>query len=535
MLGRVEPLGQPVQLVAEPLQVGDRLLEDVAEDVDVHELGAGRLVGVVGRLVGRPVVVGGEVLEVAAHLVGDGEPVEIGIVGEQPAVVGRDVQGGVADVDGPEQAPEILPDRPRVVGVAVLVGFVDGFGGQEPPVLAEGTEQDAVEELLRAGQDLVRPDGRVRPAEMLEGVLPHVGVADVELLGQLAADLFRGVQQLVEVALARGRHDPLGAEQEDEPLELALVLGKGVGVEPLVGVLVRPLVIEPGLPHRRDDDPVARQVDGVAVALIDGRHLAAQEGPVERVFRSLALDGHEESLMAGGELAEHGVGELAVHLDVFLAGEGVAVFVVNRPGVAEDSAEDVGQEVGKEFLLFERVGLGGPEQPGPAAEGFPHARYVAGQMEAGKARAENVGPEKRLGFYGHGAILARGPDAKEVLKPHFTQRRQCARPLTGDLERPEPPSANERAIPGKPQDDVNMLIIRGEGRLLQPQPAIRPGSLTRPAIPRRPHEDHRRSRSRARQSRSSRRARTWPSNPGHGSIPGGRRRRYRSRAEAGST
>ena len=43
VLFRVEPLGQPVQLVAEPLQVGDRLLEDVAEDVDVHELGVGRL------------------------------------------------------------------------------------------------------------------------------------------------------------------------------------------------------------------------------------------------------------------------------------------------------------------------------------------------------------------------------------------------------------------------------------------------------------------------------------------------------------
>jgi hypothetical protein len=54
-------------------------------------------------------------------------------------------------------------------------------------------------------------------------------------------------------------------------------------------------VVEPGLPHRRDDDPVAGQVDGVAVALIHGRHLAAQEGPVERVLGSLALDRHEES------------------------------------------------------------------------------------------------------------------------------------------------------------------------------------------------------------------------------------------------
>ena len=99
----------------------------------------------------------------------------------------------------------------------------------------------------------------------------------------------------------------------------------------------------------------------------------------------------------------------------------VAVLVVDRPGVAEHPAEDVGEEVGEDLLLLERVGLGRPEQPSPAAEGLPHARYVAGQIEAGKARAENVGAEERLGFDGHGAVLARGPDAKEVLKPHFTQ------------------------------------------------------------------------------------------------------------------
>ena len=148
-------------------------------------------------------------------------------------------------------------------------------------------------------------------------------------------------------------------------------------------------MIEPGLPHRRDDDPVARQVDGVAVALIDGRHLAAREGPVERVFRSLALNGHDEPPVAGGELAEHGVGELAVHLNVFLAGERVAVLVVDRPGVAEDSAEDVGEEVGKEFLLFERFGLRGPEQPGPSGEGFSDRRDC--RRAAGSRQGEGGG------------------------------------------------------------------------------------------------------------------------------------------------
>jgi hypothetical protein len=73
--------------------------------------------------------------------------------------------------------------------------------------------------------------------QLLEGILSHAGVADVELLSQLAADLLRGVQQLVEMALARRRKDPPGAEEEDEAFELALFVGEGVGVEPLVGVV----------------------------------------------------------------------------------------------------------------------------------------------------------------------------------------------------------------------------------------------------------------------------------------------------------
>ena len=90
---------------------------------------------------------------------------------------------------------------------------------------------------------------------------------------------------------------------------------------------------------------------------------------------------------------------------MLLAGERVAVSVVDRPRVAEDAAEDVGEEVGEEFLLFERVGLGGPEQPGPAAEACRAPRDVARQVETGKARAQDIGAEERLGFYGHAAIL----------------------------------------------------------------------------------------------------------------------------------
>ena len=48
-------------------------------------------------------------------------------------------------------------------------------------------------------------------------------------------------------------------------------------------------------------------------------------------------------------------------------------------------------------------------------------RDVAGQMEAGKARAENVGPEERLGFYGHADDPRESAWCKEPMKHHSTE------------------------------------------------------------------------------------------------------------------
>jgi hypothetical protein len=66
----------------------------------------------------------------------------------QPGVGESDVQAGVAFVNGAEQAAEVEPDGARVIGVAVLEGVFEGFGGQQAAVFAEGAEQDAVQQLL---------------------------------------------------------------------------------------------------------------------------------------------------------------------------------------------------------------------------------------------------------------------------------------------------------------------------------------------------------------------------------------------------
>ena len=107
-------------------------------------------------------------------------------------------------------------------------------------------------------------------------------------------------------------------------------------------------------------------------------------------------------LRPAAEVAQHGVGELAVHLDVLLARDGVARAAVRRAGVAEQLAKEVGQEVGEDFLFLECVRLAGRQQVGPMLQLGAKGVDVRRQPEARKVAAENVGAEKRLGFNGQG-------------------------------------------------------------------------------------------------------------------------------------
>ena len=156
------------------------------QDVDADQTGVG---GVRSGLMGRAVVVVAQIAELAADLVRYLQPVQQRIVGEQAPVVGVDPQGRVAPINRLEQPAEIFPDGTRIERVAVLVGFAQHLDGQQAAVFAKRAEQHAVEQLLRGAQDFVPRHLRVVAAELPEGVLPHVGVTEVELLGQLAANL----------------------------------------------------------------------------------------------------------------------------------------------------------------------------------------------------------------------------------------------------------------------------------------------------------------------------------------------------------
>ena len=282
-------------------------------------------------------------------------------------------------------ATEVLPNGPRVERVLMLESPAQDGIGEQAPVLAKCGEQHTVQDLLRGGKNGVAGFAGVDLAQRLKGFLPHVGIADVEILGQLLADLLGGGEQVVQMAAAMLRDDTLCAQEEDQLLEQRFVVGQFLGIEPLVGMLVASLAVEAGLANRRDDDPVAREVDGVAIALIHGRHATTGKGAVERVERSLALQGDDEPLVAVAEVAQHGVGELAVHLDVLFAGYGVPFGIVGGTGVIQHAAEHVVEEVAQDFLFLEPVGLAGRQHVGPLAKDGPvmFPRAVATGMPSG--------------------------------------------------------------------------------------------------------------------------------------------------------
>src|ERR1022692_4212312 len=138
------------EVETQPFEVGDGLLKDVAEDIDVNDRADFGVLISFRYFARGAVIVIAEVLEMGADLIRHLEAVQTLIQGEEAAVVGGDVQAGIAFVNGAEQAPEVEPDGPGIVRVAVLEGVLEGFGGQQTAVLAKCTEQNAVQKLLNA-------------------------------------------------------------------------------------------------------------------------------------------------------------------------------------------------------------------------------------------------------------------------------------------------------------------------------------------------------------------------------------------------
>ena len=173
-------------------------------------------------------------------------------------------------------------------------------GREQAAIFAEGAEEHGIKELLCSAEDFVRGDGGVFGTQTDEDFLPEIGVERVELIGEFSPDGFGIAEQGVEVAIAVIRDDASRAEQEDETPQQRGLAGESRGFKTLIGLLIRALVIEPRFPHGGDDDPVAREIDGVAIGLIDGGHASPGEGAVERIPRG---EGVGPCICAKGQLA----------------------------------------------------------------------------------------------------------------------------------------------------------------------------------------------------------------------------------------
>ena len=84
-----------------------------------------------------------------------------------------------------------------------------------------------------------------------------------------------------------------------------------------------------------------------------------------------------------------------------LAGQGIGVGGLDRAGVAEQAAEDVGQKVGEQGGFLEFVRPPGRDKAGPVLEfGLP-IPYALRQVEGPHLLAHNLGMEQGLGFDSH--------------------------------------------------------------------------------------------------------------------------------------
>lgn len=137
----------------------------------------------------------------------------------------------------------------------------------------------------------------------MEDGLPEMGVGGIELVGQLATDGFRFREEFMEMAGAGFRDHAPGTEQEDEALEEGGIFREADGFETFVGLLVGAFIIDADFPHGGDEDPIAGQIDGIAVTLIHSGHFPASECDFERIARPFAFHRHDIFLFSFREAA----------------------------------------------------------------------------------------------------------------------------------------------------------------------------------------------------------------------------------------
>src|SRR5882724_6909206 len=206
------------------------------------------------------------------------------------------------------------------------------------------------------------------------------------------------------MAIAMGRGDAFGAQEEDKAFEQCGVSCQPNGFELLVSVLLRAFVIQPRFPHGGDDDPVAREIDRVAIGLVHGGHAPPGKRAIQRIAGALAFEDRDEFFFILLEATEHGVRDLAVHFDVALAGKGEGVRRSGGAGVSEQAAKDVSEEIREQSGFLEIIRAAGSDEGGPMLEfGLPVFHRLR-EAEGPYLLTDDLRVKEGLGFDSHCSI-----------------------------------------------------------------------------------------------------------------------------------
>ena len=133
----------------------------------------------------------------------------------------------------------------------------------------------------------------------------------------------------------------------------------------------------------------------------------------QRIARAFALDRGDELFRLRVKASECGVGELAVHFDVGFAREGEGVARPGGPGVAEQSAEDVGDEFWEERGFLEGVRSAGGDEFGPVLQPVLRVLNRVRQNEGVQVLADDRRVKKGFGFDGHDLREGLGDESRE--------------------------------------------------------------------------------------------------------------------------
>ncbi len=127
----------------------------------------------------------------------------------------------------------------------------------------------------------------------------------------------------------------------------------------------------PEIPYSERRGP-ASELILVEISLVHGGHAPTRKRGVQRIAGALAFEDRHELFVVLLEPAQHGIGDLAVHLDVPFAGKSYSLPRFRRAGIAEQAAKNVGEEIREQSGLFEIVRAARGDEAGPVLElGLP--------------------------------------------------------------------------------------------------------------------------------------------------------------------